>query len=127
VLPNVTGPTGVAEPSSPVWVIESSHSGAGDVAPVDRYSCFSAHESTAACAPPSSVLVVIVVSWYLSQNVGEATPQVAPDEHARSWLEPVGTSVRVAGEVKFTSAAGVPYPLADRSPYWTCFSTPPWV
>src|ERR1700730_14297635 len=107
--PNVMAGKGtVVVPSFPVRAIVWSHSGAGLVAPVDRYSSCRAHESTGTCAGvvvPSSVLVSMADSRYLAQNVGEMTPHVAPDAHVRS----VGTSVRSAGAVNVTCAVGVPY------------------
>src|SRR3954447_2794199 len=114
--PNVTAGKGtVVLPSFPVRAMVWSHSGAGLVAPVDRYSSCRAHESAGTCAGvvvPSSMLVSMAVSRYLAQNVGEMTLQVAPDEHVRS----VGTSVRSVAEVNVTCAVGVPYPLPDCSP-----------
>ncbi len=65
--------------------------------------------------------MLIAVSWYLDQNVGEFTSHEAPDAQVRSD----GMSVRDVPVVKLTCPAGVcPYTAPARSPYSIFDSAP---
>src|SRR6266851_8815318 len=111
----LTDGSDTAVPSWPVRVMADSHSDGGVViSPVDGYVCDSAQESAFSSDEPLSACVVIEVSWYLPQNVGDTTLHAAPEAQVRS----VGTSVREVPVVNVTCAAGVtPYTAPARSPY----------
>ena len=117
-------------PSSPVRVIDSSHSGGVVVAsPVAGIILAQRPRVHRHQRRALQRLVAIVVSWYLVQNVGDTTSHAAPDEQARSrccrW------SARRCGRstvVNVTSAAGVtPYTAPARSPYSILDKAPPWM
>ena len=103
---NDTGGSVIAvEPSWPVRVTEDSHSD-GEVveSPVAGYVPARVQESTLCSAPFTRDCVVMPVSAYEVQNVGEVTVQAAFCAQVRS----VGASERtVLLVVKFTWAAGV--------------------